>query len=62
LTATDEDMLPFASVGRSGWGGPKEVRRVATLAGRVLQGGSIVKGNVVGAMSGFCTIMGKWTR
>jgi len=24
-------MLPFASVARSGWGGPKEVKRVATL-------------------------------
>jgi hypothetical protein len=28
---TDEDMLPFALVERSGWGGPKKVKRVATL-------------------------------
>jgi hypothetical protein len=30
-TATDEDILPFAPVKRSGWGGSKEVERVVSL-------------------------------
>lgn len=35
-SATVEDTLPFAFGGRSGWGGPKKVKRAATLCARIL--------------------------
>jgi hypothetical protein len=48
MLATDEDTLPFAFAGRSGWGGPKKVKRVATLGG---ERGGLGGGESIGAVN-----------